>query len=71
MSSFAITALVLLTLDARQGEWVSLETLVARLVAPRQRIVEACNALVERNQVQHASKGAELFWGVGVEGRQP
>lgn len=68
----ALRACVLLRLQARRGEWVSLADLVAHLGAAEARVRHVCGQLVDAgfaHRAQHGG-GGELY-GIGVEGVAP
>lgn len=71
MSGFALRALVLITCDARRGEWVSLRCLAERLAAPAHAVQAAAAWLVEQHMVLHATHAGQPYWGVGTEGLLP
>lgn len=71
MSQFALPALVLITCEARRGEWVSLHALIHRLVVAGHHIERAAAQLVAENKLAHATHAGHPYWGVGVEGLLP
>lgn len=71
MSQYALAALILITCEARRGEWVSLHCLIARLEAPGQRIEATAAQLVAQHKLLHATHAGHPYWGVGTEGLLP
>lgn len=71
MSRFAIAALILITCEARRGEWVSLHLLIDRLVYPSHLIEQQAALLVAKNKLSYATHAGHPYWGVGVEGLLP
>ena len=71
MSQFALPALILITCEARRGEWVSLHTLIERLVTAGHLIERAAQQLAAENKLAHATHAGHPYWGVGVEGHMP
>lgn len=71
MSQFALPALILITCEARRGEWVSLHTLIERTVTAGHHIERAAAQLVAENKLAHATHAGHPYWGIGVEGLLP
>jgi hypothetical protein len=71
VSQFALPALILITCEARRGEWVSLHLLIERLVTAGHHIERAAQQLVAENKLAHATHAGHPYWGIGVEGLLP
>lgn len=69
--SRALLALILLQVDARQGEWVALTDMAKALEMKLQPVHEAAQALADANQVHHAFVDGKHYYGVHVEGVAP
>lgn len=71
MSAFALRACVLIRLEARKGEWVRIEDLVAHLGAQVERVRNVCEQLVGEGVALHAAQAGRELYGIGVEGVAP
>lgn len=71
MSQFAVQALILITCEARRGEWVSLYVLIEHLATAGHHIERAAHQLVAENKLAHATHAGHPYWGIGVEGLLP
>lgn len=71
MSQFALSALILITCEARRGDWVSLHVLIERLATDGHHIERAAHQLVAENKLAHATHAGHPYWGIGVEGLLP
>lgn len=71
MSGHALVALILITCEGRRGEWVSLHTLMGRLMTPGPLIEQVASQLVAQNKLAYATHAGHPYWGVGVEGLMP
>lgn len=69
--SHAITALILIHVDAHKGEWCALNWLAGRTLTPMHVIKPICDKLVAEGQLQHAVIGDIESYGVGVDAVQP
>jgi hypothetical protein len=71
MSGYALTATVLIRIDAHAGEWVPLADLVRFTGVAEQRVRECAEHLVQRGQLHQATAAGHQFYGVQVEGVPP
>jgi hypothetical protein len=63
---WALRALILLACDANDACWLSLDYLVARVVARKDVVQQICDALVVQGQMQQAVVDNEPCYGVNV-----
>lgn len=66
--SRALIATILLSLDARMGEWVAFAELQRALGCKPEHVREACDDLVAARQMQHAQRDGVDYYGVRVQG---
>lgn len=71
MSAFALRACVLIRLQARKGEWVPLQDLVAHLGVSIERVRNVVQQLVDAGHAHQAVVESRELVGIGVEGVQP
>lgn len=62
--SWALQARILIRLDARQGQWCSLEWLAGRLLAPVHALRPLCEQLVADGNAESTALDGRLFLGV-------
>jgi hypothetical protein len=54
MSSFALRAAILVTIESHAGTWCALPALAGRVVRPQHEVKVLCDQLVEVGEIQHA-----------------
>jgi len=64
--SHALIALILIHVDAHDGQWVSLNWLAGRTLTPMHKIKPICDQLVAQGQLQHALVGDIDSYGIHV-----
>ena len=69
--SYAVQALVLLCLDQRQGEWVSIDDIAARIGIRVHATRLVCDELLQRGLIQFATRLGTPYFGVRCEWRTP
>ena len=65
--SHATIALILIHIDAHQGEWCAINWLAGRTLTPIHKLRPICQQLVAEGQLQHTLVGDVEFYGVRVE----
>lgn len=65
--SHATIALILIHIDAHQGEWCAINWLAGRTLTPLHKLGPLCQQLVAEGQLQHAVVAGVDCYGVGVE----
>jgi len=71
MSRHGLEALILIAIDRRAGEWVTVEQIASRLGAARDRVLAVCADLAAQAQVQHARFDGHEAYGIHIGGVDP
>ena len=72
MSSFALRATVLISLDAHTGCWCTLRWLVGRIVGPMHKVMAECETLAQAGQIQAVTRADGMrCYGVRVSPESP
>ena len=66
MSSFALRATILITLDRNAGQWCSLIWLAGRVVAPQHEVRRLCEDIAEQGQALSTDINGVRCYGVGT-----
>lgn len=69
--SHALTALALLYIDAREGEWVSVSAIAFHLGVSEQRVRDVLDPHVAAGKLHAATQGGKPCYGIHVEGVDP
>lgn len=69
--SHALTALILINIDAHKGEWCTVAWLAGKILAPQRLVQPICDKLVDEGQLDRSFCGGERCYGVAVIDEHP
>lgn len=64
--SHALTALILIALDANEGRWCALPWLAERVLAPLDVVLNHCDELVAHDQVETMTRDGIRYFGFRI-----